>query len=167
MRIQKAERVVGDDVGDITRFPVHFAIPDERSAVISGTAHGMGFPEGESLLRVMGITQMPFTAEPADVTIGCEDIGIGDLASEVFNQDAAPIRFDCCIPGAEPVVDAMLRGDTAGEERGPGRRAHGRSAEEVIKPEARTGKAVKVRCANLAVPRAPHGPRALIIGQDD
>src|SRR5690606_15641349 len=67
----------------------------------------------------------------------------------------------------DPVVDAVLRRDLAGEQRRAGRGTNRRGAVELVQPRTLGGEPVEIGRDDLVVAGAPQRPWPLVVRQDD
>ena len=97
-------------------------------------------------------------AEGARPAVVGQDVRVGHLPFEVADGVRSGVPFSL-----DPVVDAALGGDAAGEDRGPAGGADWRGDEEVLEADARRGQPVDVRRADLRVAVAPRRPLPLVV----
>ncbi len=139
------------------------------------------------MLRMGGVSQVPFSRQAAGVAVLCQDLAVGP---EPFQIAHCPVPFQLLsgpgvLPGSlripvpfpqgrrhllivdmpfgDPVLYPVLGGHSAAEHRSPGRGTHRGSAEIVRKIHALPGKLIQNRRADFPVPRTAHGPVAHVI----
>ena len=141
---QKAQGIVGDDVA------VPAAALDELTvnAVVAVARHSVpaqGIPVREARLRQIVAAAVPLAAQAAMIARRAQALRQGLLTGQggLLRQRIAlycAARVDV-VP--EPVVDAVLRGQQAGEEGGARRRADRRGGEGVGHAQAAGGQVIQ------------------------
>ena len=123
---EELQAALGDDIGKITRVALDFAVADKVAAVIIAAAVGEEVPVSEALLRAEAIAHMPLTADPTGVAIRRQHIRRCRLARQILDgavvappQTGGQSRIHVAL--ADPIVNAVLRGNTARQDRGPRR----------------------------------------------
>ena len=158
--VDKGQRVVGDDVRDVSRFGDRDAVPDHGGVVVGTAAELVGEPVGKSVLGERAVAQVPFPAETASPSVGRQYVGVGGLAFQVGCRAVSDVA------SPDPVVHAVLGGDPAGEQRRAAGRTYRRGHEETIETHPGLRDPVDMRRADFPVAVAARRPDALVVGKD-
>ena len=159
--VQVFQGIVRNGIRHIALLPVELPVLIHGRAIVGTAAALVAEPVGKALLGLFRGAHVPFAGQSAVVSGLGKSLGIGILARQILNGGLPVV----VVP--QPVVDAVLAGDAAGQKACSGRRAHGRCAEKVIKAHSLRRQAVNIRCNDLPVAGAAQGPPALIIRQKE
>jgi len=122
----------------------------------------MGKPVGESMLRLKGVAQVPFTGMTTGPAVFGQDVSVADL----LVKKRMGVRTKITSAGNE-IVDPVLGGNTTGQERGSAGGADRDGGEEILEPHTGLCQAVDVGGADLRVAIAACGPDALVVGENE
>ena len=90
-RVQEAQAIVGDHVGDIAWGHVLSSIAEHGRLIVGPAAPGVRVPEGVALLGARRVAQVPFAAEPAAIASLRQDVGIARHPIEIADEPAAAV----------------------------------------------------------------------------
>jgi hypothetical protein len=159
--VHERVRALSENVGDVALDLARTVEIDHRRVVVSAHAGLVREPLDEVGSRHVARAQVPLADERAAIPRLCGEVVDQRLAGEVVDARLAHAA------DADPVVDAVARGNVARVERCARRRAHRRDAEEVVEAHALRREPVEHRRADLRIAGAAERPRPLVVADDE
>ena len=173
VRIDIFHAVIGEEIGYIFVSELRLTVHADRSLLIAAAAVQMHRPFLKALARAQAVAHMPFADEAHVIARFPERIEDRRHTGKVIDGlgfggilHALGQMISRNVARAQPVVNAVRRGEATGDDGAAGRRADRRGAEEIGKACALVDQLIEVGRDELGRILAQR-PCALIIGQNE
>ena len=141
-------------IRDVIRSTIDLSVVDPFIVVVVAAAEGVCLPIGISFLRACAVPHVPFAGKTTDITrlgeIICESVQSVQITDgAVFPAEDAIRIVD--ISFSQPVLDAMVGGNSPCEKGCAGGGADRGDAEEIFETNTIGGNFVDIRCFQFIV----------------
>ena len=169
--LKEFQRVVGKQIRCIGFVFVEMTVCHDGHVEIVGAAVRHGVPRVETASWFEAVAEMPLARQAGVVAAIAKQLRVCRHPEQELNAVRRHLAVEpalaCIRLPHQSVVHPMLRWNSAGQNRRPGRRADRRGAEEIVEADSFPRQPVQVGRPDFRIAGTTHGPRALVIGQNE